>query len=313
MIMSHKKATPLLVGIVLILALNSCFTGIEGTKRVEMGREDRRQAMPTPEETFLKLDSEPTAEWPRGKTFLATDDRLGYVLDIDGRGPGQLYPLKGKTLTYIESVGRPTPDGGREAVIVFESDGRRMTYNTGKSYPESLKTFTSENLPMLIDLKKVGEADRILRGKQVWTRSAIWYEGDSARVTGRKFVPVTITDVTTGVTEFPLKVSFRDGNGKQAYMLMNIGNGGYDSRSFANLFSLNDIRKQHPKISDENWERICNSRIATGMTKEECKLSLGNPGDVAAGHNYSQTLDIWQYPDGAVLRFADGVLVDYRY
>ena len=49
-----------------------------------------------------------------------------------------------------------------------------------------------------------------------------------------------------------------------------------------------------------------------GMTKEECKLSLGNPTDVNSGHDWNSTIDFWQYPNGSYLRFQDGLLVSFR-
>ena len=48
------------------------------------------------------------------------------------------------------------------------------------------------------------------------------------------------------------------------------------------------------------------------MTKEECKLSLGNPTDVNSGHDWNSTIDFWQYPNGSYLRFQDGLLVSFR-
>ena len=48
------------------------------------------------------------------------------------------------------------------------------------------------------------------------------------------------------------------------------------------------------------------------MTKDECRLSLGNPDELQSGHNTSQTLDIWQYSDGTYLFFSDGILTNFR-
>jgi hypothetical protein len=48
------------------------------------------------------------------------------------------------------------------------------------------------------------------------------------------------------------------------------------------------------------------------MTKEECRLSLGNPAEVDTGHDYSQTLDLWKYNDGTTLWFEDGILTRIR-
>lgn len=293
------------------LITTSCFTGIESTKKVELGREERRMTQPTEEEKFFQLERQSIKEWEPGREYLATDDRLAYVMDIKDRNPGESISLKGKILRFISADNTLMPDQSKEASIVFECEGRRMVYPTGKDYIKAIESFSSLDLPMMIDLKMVEEADRKLRGLHLWTKSPLWYDGDSTRIKGRKFVAVDVTRVTPGETTFPLRVYFRDSSGKESFMLMNIGNGGHDSRSFSNLFSLSDIRKQYPKITDGVWEKICAATVVPGMTKEECKLALGNPTDVNSGHSYSQTLDIWSYPDGKVLRFADGLLVDF--
>ncbi|MDE6400707.1 MAG: hypothetical protein K2L68_07600, partial [Muribaculaceae bacterium] len=65
-------------------------------------------------------------------------------------------------------------------------------------------------------------------------------------------------------------------------------------------------------IEDDVWQLICSSKVRTGMTKDECRLALGNPKEVDSGHDYTQTLDLWHYSDGAVLWFEDGILTRFR-
>lgn len=292
--------------------LSSCFTGVESTKRVVMGREDKKLVMPTPEETFLAdIKPLPLENWQVGKTFLVTDDRLGYVLERrDLSHPRR--SLKGDTLRYIGWDDKVSPDGEKVLMVVFSDGTATYAFNSGSGEEKALKSFTTSRLPMMIDLAMVDQFRERLSGKQLWTRSPLWYVGDSTRITGKRYVSVNIDNVRTGDSTFPLRVDFTDESGRKAFMFMNMGNGGYDSRSFANLFSLEDLRKRYPSISDAHWENIRNSRVSPGMTKDECRLALGPPTDVNAGRSYSQTLDIWQYPDGTFLRFADGLLVDFR-
>ena len=51
-------------------------------------------------------------------------------------------------------------------------------------------------------------------------------------------------------------------------------------------------------MDDAVWEMICAGKVREGMTKEECRLSLGNPDDVDSGHDWNSTLDIWRYENG---------------
>ena len=78
------------------------------------------------------------------------------------------------------------------------------------------------------------------------------------------------------------------------------------------LFLLADPKGKYPHISNENWALIQQGKVGTGMTKEECKLSIGNPDDLQSGHSRSQTMDIWQYNDGTFLMFEDGLLTRFR-
>ncbi|MDE6342439.1 MAG: hypothetical protein K2K93_08985, partial [Muribaculaceae bacterium] len=85
-----------------------------------------------------------------------------------------------------------------------------------------------------------------------------------------------------------------------------------DSRSFPSVFFLSDPKARYPQISDEHWKYIQTGRVCEGMTKEECKLVLGNPDEINAGHDANETVDFWQYKNGAYLLFTDGLLKRFR-
>ncbi len=86
----------------------------------------------------------------------------------------------------------------------------------------------------------------------------------------------------------------------------------YGSRNFASIFYFSDPKAKYPNITDENWTLIQHGKVGIGMTKEECKLSIGNPDELQSGHSRSQTMDIWQYNDGTFLMFEDGLLTRFR-
>lgn len=101
-------------------------------------------------------------------------------------------------------------------------------------------------------------------------------------------------------------------SGEEAYLHMNYTSDTHDSRNFATLFFMNDPKTKYPQISEENWAMIQKGKVSLGMTKEECKLSVGNPDELNAGHSQSQTMDVWQYSDGTYLVFTDGLLTRFR-
>ena len=255
------------------LPLTSCFTGIEGTKTIELSRSDRRLVAVTAEDTFLNpVAATPLADWKPGKRFMVADDRVSLLMDpsLSDSGVAEI-PLKDKIINFRGYSWRNRPDGSKEAMVMLETaDGKRIAFPTGKN---------------------AESASRELR---------------------RKYIPVKVEKVDPGTLVFPVRLEITDDRGTKAYMLMNFGNTATDSRSFANLFSLSDIRKGYPAIEDDVWKLICDGNVKTGMTKEECRLALGNPIDVKSGHDYNRLLDIWQYDDGCYLQFADGILFNFR-
>lgn len=166
---------------------------------------------------------------------------------------------------------------------------------------------------MLVDLDVIDSLKRKLIGKKLWTKSLLWFDTSGNRVPGKKFVEVEITDITPGDISFPIKVSFRDAAGRDACFMMNFGSELSKSRSFPILFSLSDPHLRYPNILPEYWDCIQRGTVVPGMSKDECRLSIGNPAAVDAGHDYTRTLDVWHYSDGRYLMFVDGLLSKYRF
>lgn len=293
--------------------LAGCFTGVEGTKKIELSRSDLKAVALTPEEKLMDSVSPlPLVGWERGHLFYVADDKAAYALEAERSANPDSLKMKGKRLRYVGRETRRAMDGRPVAVLVFSDGADRYRYDTRLTPEEADTAFLSDRLPMMIDISMVERADSLLRGRELWTRTSLWYTEEGNRRDGFRYVPVRISDVAVGSSLFPLRVRFLDGEGRPAWIYMNFGHGGKDSRSLANLFSLTDIKKRYPQIDNEVWRLIQQGKLRAGMTKEECRLSVGNPTDVNSGHDWSRTLDLWQYADGKYLRFADGLLIDYR-
>lgn len=294
------------------LVLSGCNTGIERTKTITMTKDDLRSMAPTPEEQLMvRLNIPLLRDWHEGKPFLVTDNRASYIFD-SGSGESSSDSLSGKILRFSRTLDRITPGGEQETVIEFTDGESLYYYSTGKRPGDALASISSLDIPLLLDLDVVASADSLLRMKKVWTKTQLCYDGEGNRLTGYKFVPVTIMGVTAGDMVFPFKVKVRTADERDVYFMMNMKNNGMESRTFPALFSLTDPKLQHQNITPEIWKHIQAGAVKTGMTKEECKLSLGNPSDVDTGHDWNQTVDIWYYSDGRWLRFSDGLLVAFR-
>ncbi|MDE7096016.1 MAG: hypothetical protein K2O47_00810, partial [Muribaculaceae bacterium] len=167
-------------------------------------------------------------------------------------------------------------------------------------------------LPLLADLELIEKWKEKINGKTLWTKSNLWYDRHGERCPGQKFAKVKVTDVLPTTGDFPMKVRICRRQGEEAYLQMNYTSDMFDSRNFASVFFLTDPKNNYPQISEENWDLIKDGKVGSGMTKDECKLALGNPDEVNSGHNHSQTMDIWQYANGTYLIFTDGLLTRFR-
>ena len=297
-----------------LILFSSCFTGVESTKKIKLTREERKIIKPSEEEIFFEgIKGIPLEAWEEGHPFYVTDNKAILIFEPQGL-PIDIYnlELEGKTINYTGVESRVDAAGNILMVIDFSDGQHKLPYNTGKPFDTAMASFLSNQIPVIIDLKMVDEAREKLKGVSLWIKTLLWYDENGERIDGRKFVPVTIQDVMPGNMVFPLRVKFSDEKGDTAWLYMNMGNSGTESRSFHHLFSMTDLRKKYPSISDDNWKAICEGNILPGMTKEECRLALGNPTNINSGHDYSQTLDMWNYENGTILWFEDGLLSKFR-
>ena len=298
---------------VLAILLIGCSTGIEGTKTIKYSKSEKKELESSAEEVFISSISADTLKsWQPGKRFLISDNRASRIFEPQGRLSSGNDSLKGKIIEFKSIFSRITPGGSNQLIISFTDGTDTYNYPTGKSREEALNSITSLDIPMLLDLDMVDHFNEKLKGKTLWTRSRLWYDSEGEKLAGRKFVPVTITEVAPGDLLFHLHLHITDEEGNKAWLYMNPVNRGMESRTFANLFYMTDPKLKYPGISEEIWKLICRGLVTTGMTKEECKLALGNPDEVSTGHDWNQTVDIWVYKDGVFLQFLDGLLSKFR-
>ena len=296
----------ILYGVICCVSLSSCFTGIEGTKKITLSKSDLKAVEPTAEEKFLaSVTPSLYTDWIPGKRFFVADSRASVMLERRG-GVAADSLRRGDILLFRESGTVTAPDGREMTSLIFEKDS--VAYQFAPFDRQPGMAIKSTDIPALIDLDMVERVARLMRGRKLWTRSQAWTDSAGRRIPGRKFTEVTVTDVAPGSMVFPLAVDFVDDAGVEARYMMNFGNSGKESRSFANLFALSDPRHSHGGISDHVWANVQRGEVEIGMTKEECRLSKGNPSEVNTGRNYSHALLLWSYPDATVLYFEDDIL-----
>lgn len=311
---SFVRGSLLAFALIGFFSLSSCFTGVESTKKINLSREDKKLSNPTREERFMQqVEASKLADWPTGKRFIVSDNKaLLVIVPQEGLLPVAPDSVKGKILEFSGIESKINVAGDLTVAILFTDGIYLYAFDTGKEFQDAMENIKSDQIPMLIDEEMVEQARLLLTGQKLWSKSPLWYDAKGNRIDGKKFVEVTIIDVQPGDLVFPLFVKLKTSSDETAYVYMNFGSADNESRSFGNLFSLSDIRKNYPNIEPETWEYISSGSVKTGMTKEEVKLSLGNPSDINSGHDYSQTLDIWRYENGKILWFEDGILTRIR-
>ena len=125
-----SACTPIvLVGVLSLLLLNSCFTGVESTKKIEISKSDQKDYEPTSEDLFLaEIIASPHYNWQPGKQFFVTDNRATHIFEPSAANHFDMK-LKGKTLTFHKISERTTIDGNQILIISFSDGSNIFNYN----------------------------------------------------------------------------------------------------------------------------------------------------------------------------------------
>lgn len=301
-----------ILALFVLMPLCGCFTGIEGTKKITLPSGMDEVAPLTPEQSFIaQAVQDSVKDWTPGKRVSVLDSRINsLIVPVNGFSSASLS--RGDTLYYVSSEWRRLPDNSTEALLKFSNgQGNEFLLPTGRKSQKDLDVLTAGGMDMLLDMDFIKALDGLLRGKELWTLSSLWYDTGGTRIDGKKYYPVKIREVRPGSVGLPLMV-VAEADGREMALFLNQGERGTDTRSFSRIFSLSDPRDRYPGISTENWKLIQLGKVAKGMTKLECRLSLGNPQDLDKGHDYNRIYEIWVYSDGKSLWFMDGLLDKFR-
>ena len=308
-----RKVLYFICCIAMLLSLEGCFTGVESTKAITQKDVERAysgNAGKTTQTIEIKLDTFP--DWNMGKRFFVTDNNIRYIFSPSPQFNADTITLEGKEISYDGYTIGISIDGRPVVNLHFKYGTTGLQYNTNRTMDDITRRHSSRlEVPFLVDLDEVERLKDVLRGKSLYIKTSIWYDSNGEMTWGRKYVKVNITDVLPGDKVFPFRIEFNDA-GRTAYVFMSYRDN-YLQRSFDNLFSDADLRQLYPAISDENWQRIINGQIATYMTKEECRLSIGPPDNLERVPTYNGVREYWYYSNGTYLIFdEEGSLTTFR-
>ena len=308
------KQRPLTYAMLLLIATHtSCYTATESTPRIKV---DQEAYQPTIEELVIDNNFAHMGchTWVEGKAFISIEDDLSPMLRPEDNAPMSDNGLKDKTFFYKGY--REENIFGDKAVVylLFECNNYTYSYYTGKSIEEIKDSNYRPLIPSLVDMDDVAMARSLCVGKRLYILTNHWYNKQGEVIQGRHHIAVNITTVEPGSNVLPLAIHFTDDRGVEAKVYITTRSSTHTQMlSFDRLFSYKDPRNEHPEITDEIWCAITESRIIKGMTKNECRLSIGLPAEVNKIATYNGIKEQWLYNNGAYLFFSDGVLEEFRY
>lgn len=295
------------------VTLSGCFTGIESTPRITAG-DVRRQAAatPTPEMQFLaSVGPQAPAAWTAGKQFRVADSRVARLFAYtDGRADN----LEGSTLSFAAFEDAPslTGEGATYVVLTTESsDTLRYRIDAPR---QSVMARERLEIPFTVEMLPVQQADSLMRSHIYYISTPLWRRTDGRTRPGKRHVPVKILSVQPGTDGvYPAAVIFTPEHAPaDTAMVMMSLSGDKAPRSFASIFSFTNPRDRYPRITDDVWELIVNSRVEAGMSRDECRLALGSPTRTEQIPTRAGMVERWSYGDGIYLIFEDGMLSTFR-
>lgn len=297
------------LSLVALLALTGCFTGVESTPKITGSDVKKEHVVTTQEDLYLKdVSDEPLSAWGSGKKFIVTDDKISLIFGATASSQA----LAGKHITYSGASETTGITGEKVTDLSFIApDGATMVYRINQPMDEIMEK-SSLSIPFTIQESVVNKADSLLRGKKFYILTRSWRDDDDNSMSGRQFVPVTITDVSAGNAVYPLKVSFTDDKGVSARVFMMPGATKGTPRTFPTLFSFTDPYKKYSHIAPDIWDHIIKGQVTIGMTREECRLSIGAPKEIDRAANNSYLREVWLYENGIYLVYEDGILKFFR-
>lgn len=299
-----KLSLSSLTGVLLLqVLLSGCFTGVDSTPRITDSQVKRSVAAPSADDLYLSDITAPRlSQWQPGKRFLVTDPKISLVMN---NRTMENAPSAGSHLSFVRATPQKGVTGLETTILEFsDSISRKFTYTISQPLDTLLKR--TVRVPFTIDLDIVSALKNKLVGNSYYILTPLWLDENGETKRQRKFIPVTVSDLIPGNSAHTAVVIFSDSIGTHGAVYLNPGTA--VSRSFPSQFSLTDPKLRHPAISPRVWENIIGSKVSQGMTRDECRISLGPPEEVTTYPGYSFLHEAWRYPDGKYLIFEDGIL-----
>lgn len=303
-----------LVCAVMMPLFAACFTGVESTPKITAREIKKQKVVETAEQKFLAdVSGQKPSAWQVGKRLFVTDNRISLIFQPQTSANSVVPDSLAGTeivLTGISSVVSLT--GDEEVQLSFiDHLGNRFLYRPGL-LRSAFDERTQFEVPFTVEMSVVNEVSQRMVGNTYYILTQRRINADNREEKGLRYVPVTITRVTPGNANQPLRVYFTDVASHEYSALMTIGSDPTSTRNFDTLFAFDNPRTHYANITDRVWGKIMRSEIEAGMTSAECRLALGTPNEYTRIPTTGGMVERWTYDNGVYLIFEDGVLTRYR-
>jgi hypothetical protein len=213
--------------------------------------------------------------------------------------------------TYEEAAGKigtvMAVEMGQFPKVVIGIEGSSRRY---------VGTIYLETLDGVAFLDEIDQARKELIGKTLWILSSDieTYDETSEKygsVKVRKFSPVKVTDVVVGWrNEEPIRLILKSENGDEGFLDVNISgtNGSKRLVGYTHIdkrFSLVDPKRAYP-WPKPIWDAIQDEKVALGMTKEQVRMSWGEPKSISQTVTAAGKSEQWVFGSGAYVYFTGG-------
>ena len=294
--------------IFLSLFFNGCFSEVESTPKISYDSNSNLNS-DTTKSLLSNISNIPFKDWEYGKQFYVTDNKANLALYYKN----DVNLLCGSSLTYIGYKEQTSIIGTTSTNIYFITEYNDTISHTINSSHAQLCARNSIDVPFLVQKSLIDDIHNQLYNKQLFILTNSWYSLDEKHFSGRKFDPISIIKVDIGNAIYPIKIIFNDKNDNSYFVYTTIGNEFQSARNFEEIFSISNPHEKYPYINNETWGYIKNGLIKSGMTQEECQLSIGLPSHVEIEEtNSPNIIKKWVYNNGYILIFENSILKDFK-
>lgn len=202
--------------------------------------------------------------------------------------------------------------------LIFDCENKKYEFEFIGDTTELRNSIVFNTVDKLVYLDEVDKVKKLLLNKTVYIMTNQWMRDDengdeNYYFSKQKFVPVIVTSVGIGIQDAPSKIVFKQvGADNESYLNIRISGinkaSGVFGFDFDKVFQFEDPKLKYPNIPKPIWEMIQNGQVEAGMTKEECRLSWGNPKSINKTIASGEETEQWVYSISSYLYFSNDIL-----